>query len=171
MAKTRRFYLLPIIILLLNSLCLAQSNETLTVSTYYPAPYGVYQNLRLYPSDESTTGVSPGVMYFDDSSSVGVLRYYNGSGNWVNVVPGTGLFVYQTYGTLYEYHDGCHDPTSVSPFKSCMAACNRRCSYGCLPAGWEISRCNSTTPQPGLGFSGGTAVEWNSTSILCKCFY
>ncbi|MCX5708225.1 MAG: hypothetical protein NTY14_04530 [Candidatus Omnitrophica bacterium] len=42
----------------------AQTNtsETLTITTYYPAPYGVYRNLRLHPSVEPTIGVDRGVV-------------------------------------------------------------------------------------------------------------
>lgn len=52
----------------LTAICFAQSNytESLTITTYYPAPYGVYRNLRLHPSEEPQGSArQPGVMYFD----------------------------------------------------------------------------------------------------------
>jgi hypothetical protein len=71
----------------LTAICFAQSNqtETLTITTYYPSPYGVYRNLKLNPSNLPTTGVDRGVMYFDNSTNL--LRYYNGS-SWVNLTEG-----------------------------------------------------------------------------------
>ena len=50
--------------------CLAQ--EEITITTYYPSPYGVYKNLRLYPTDDiDPTGAcsDKGVMYYDDSDN------------------------------------------------------------------------------------------------------
>jgi hypothetical protein len=69
--------------------CFAQSNnsETLTITTYYPAPYGVYRNLRLHPSIEPTTGVDRGVMFYNNSSDS--LEIYTNSG-WVNLTGGGG---------------------------------------------------------------------------------
>ena len=66
----------------------AQSNQTesLTITTYYPAPYGVYRNLKLNPSNEPTTGVDRGVMYYDNSTNV--LKYRNDTG-WVNISSGS----------------------------------------------------------------------------------
>jgi hypothetical protein len=71
-------------VLFVSTVCFAQSNQTesLTITTYYPAPYGVYRNLKLNPSQEPTTGVSAGVMYYDNSTHT--LRYHNDYG-WVNV--------------------------------------------------------------------------------------
>ena len=51
----------------LCSLVFAQ-DETLTITTYYPSPYGVYRNLRLHPSS-ATNGCSSandeGTLYYD----------------------------------------------------------------------------------------------------------
>jgi len=61
----------------------AQSNSTdsLTITTYYPSPHGVYRNMRLYPSKEPKgKGVQPGLLYFDES--LGMPFYYNGS-QWI----------------------------------------------------------------------------------------
>ncbi|MFA6383889.1 MAG: hypothetical protein WCY10_00800 [Candidatus Omnitrophota bacterium] len=76
--------LLFLSVLTLFSVCFAQSatNETLTITTYYPSPYGVYRNLRLNPSAEPTTGVGEGSMYYDNSTDM--LRYRNDA-EWVNI--------------------------------------------------------------------------------------
>ena len=46
----------------------AYSQETLTITTYYPAPFGVYGNLRLFPTDAEPTCATSndeGVFYYD----------------------------------------------------------------------------------------------------------
>jgi len=62
--------------------CFAQyGNETITITTYYPSPYGVYKNLEMYPSDEPTVGVKPGVMYFNKDNNT-LLIYVNDTAQW-----------------------------------------------------------------------------------------
>ena len=63
-------------------------NETLTITTYYPSPYGVYRNLKLNPSPLPVLGVSPGVMYYDTNWG-GVIRYFNNT-DWVNLTQSPG---------------------------------------------------------------------------------
>ena len=46
-------------------------DETLTITTYYPSPYGVYRNLRLHPATAEPSCASAddeGVMYYDSNS-------------------------------------------------------------------------------------------------------
>lgn len=50
--------------------------ESLTITTYYPAPFGVYQNLRLFPTTTVPTCAAAndeGVMYYDDTANVNQL--------------------------------------------------------------------------------------------------
>jgi hypothetical protein len=62
---------------------LAMADENVTITTYYPSPNGVYRNLRLYPSAETTCDASKdGTMYFNNTTvpSVGRICHYNGTG-------------------------------------------------------------------------------------------
>ena len=74
-------------ILFFTVACLAQSNhtESLTITTYYPAPSGVYRNLRLNPTIEPTgTAKQPGVMYYDNATDT--MKYWAGTvKGWVNI--------------------------------------------------------------------------------------
>jgi hypothetical protein len=47
----------------------ARSQETITITTYYPAPYGVYRHLRLSPTDSAPNCDSNnrGTMYYADT--------------------------------------------------------------------------------------------------------
>lgn len=63
--------------------------ESITITSYYPSPYGVYKNLRIYPNDEETPGdacSNPGEMYFDDSEDT---LYICSSGTWKKAPGGT----------------------------------------------------------------------------------
>jgi hypothetical protein len=86
MKRLKPFFILPLFLSL--ELAFAQYNQTdwntLTITTYYPAPYGVYRNLRLNPSDDPTgkQGVTEGVMYYDQN--LHMMRYLNNS-IWVNI--------------------------------------------------------------------------------------
>ncbi len=75
--------------LLASSICLAQSNQTesLTVTTYYPSPHGVYRYLKLSPADSPPGTPSPGSMYYNNSSD---SIWYNDSNSWVELKGGEG---------------------------------------------------------------------------------
>lgn len=50
------------------SLLFAQSQESLTITTYYPSPYGVYKEMRLFPSSPSACNAdNEGAMYYDEN--------------------------------------------------------------------------------------------------------
>jgi hypothetical protein len=58
---------LALLILLANAVCaFGQTNQTVTLSTYYPAPYGAYDRLRLVPRATLNTVSCPlGTMYMN----------------------------------------------------------------------------------------------------------
>jgi hypothetical protein len=64
--------------------CFAQNSKTesVTISTYYPAPYGVYKNPRLFPLDQEPDCSSDpescrGMMYFNNTDKQ--LYLFNGT--------------------------------------------------------------------------------------------
>jgi hypothetical protein len=96
----KRIIPLAILSLFLSlELALAQSNftdDTFVITTYYPAPYGVYRNMRLNPSDEPTNGVGPGVMYYNQTENM--MKFYNDT-TWVNMTGGGGGGYWTQSGT------------------------------------------------------------------------
>jgi len=63
-------FCLCLLISLISFPCFSQ--EQMTITTYYPAPYGVYNTLRLFPHDTYTPGAAcsnPGEMYYDASDN------------------------------------------------------------------------------------------------------
>lgn len=45
---------LAVCLLLGEAAGVSAQDETITITTYYPSPYGVYKNLRIYPNNEYT---------------------------------------------------------------------------------------------------------------------
>jgi len=81
----RKIFLFLICMFAIIGFAIAQNQDSLTITTYYPAPYGVYKNLRIYPSTAApTAGLGQGLIYFDSSSGHDHLRYYNNTG-WVEI--------------------------------------------------------------------------------------
>ncbi len=67
-------------------------DDTLTISTYYPSPYGVFKNMRFYPNDANTPGAActrEGETYFDESESALYICSGTSSLTW-RVAPGAG---------------------------------------------------------------------------------
>lgn len=63
----QRSFLVLISIFILSAVCAYGAEESITLTTYYPSPYGVYSEMRLYPKDDPTTPCQEGLMYYDQS--------------------------------------------------------------------------------------------------------
>ncbi|MFA5271154.1 MAG: hypothetical protein WC412_02285 [Candidatus Omnitrophota bacterium] len=67
--------------------------ETLTITTYYPAPFGVYRNLRLFPTPTADAGIcdnahtdSEGIVYYDNTlNRLRVCTLQGGILSWQDV--------------------------------------------------------------------------------------
>ncbi len=67
-------------VLFLASLSYA-AEESLVLETYYPSPYGVYNELRLFPRGDNPSCSADGVMYFDNRVGQQGLKVCDG-GIW-----------------------------------------------------------------------------------------
>jgi len=76
------------------------SQETLTITTYYPSPYGSYNELQLYPHSDPVTPCNAntrGTMFYDADD--GLIKICEGSsGNWVAMGfwAASGIDIYNT---------------------------------------------------------------------------
>ena len=80
----------------------AQLNQTdsISITTYYPSPYGVYRNLRLFPSQQpSAANAQPGTMYFNVTTNMTYV-YVNATSKWQPVGGGAGDTYWQLNGTV-----------------------------------------------------------------------
>lgn len=110
-------------------------DETFTITTYYPSPYGVYKTLRLYPTDDilPTVSCNNGEMYYDNSEN----KFYGCSNTvWVELGSGGGGGV---FGGMYEIGDDSGRPSSP------VIACPANRPY--LPSG-SFTTCHCETANP-----------------------
>lgn len=68
-------------LLMLSAVTVCRAEE-ITLTTYYPSPYGVYSELRLYPKGSSPTPCQPGTMYYDNDVGDEGLKVCGSSQNW-----------------------------------------------------------------------------------------
>ncbi len=117
-----RRILTPVLALILFCLPVALgAQESVTITTYYPSPYGVYKNLRIFPSDEAPPACNAnntGLMYFSgnfsgDSGSSYIEpngMYYCNGANWTSSgglpVVDLGTFMKNGDFTLLDYASG-----------------------------------------------------------------
>ena len=76
MRRVKSIFLSTYCFLLLASISFAQTTETtetIEIATYYPAPYGSYSDLQLFPkaadSASACNANSRGTMYYDDTNN------------------------------------------------------------------------------------------------------
>jgi hypothetical protein len=118
----------------------AQTNQTesLTFTTYYPAPYGVYRNIKLLNITEPAVAPEPGMIYYDRDYHV--VRYRNNL-NWVNVTGGSNenwavITVSCPWG-----HDGDSPDGGLGWGDQCNLTTNNCCALPACPNGWtEVSK-------------------------------
>ena len=72
------------VLFILPGVVFAQLNQTdsISITTYYPSPYGVYRNLRLFPSQQpaASSAQQNGTMYYNQSTNM--VYFYNGA-SWL----------------------------------------------------------------------------------------
>ncbi|MBI4435910.1 MAG: hypothetical protein HY590_00625 [Candidatus Omnitrophica bacterium] len=88
----RIFFLLLLLLLTCSLVAIAQ--EQITLTTYYPAPFGEYQNVRLVPTTGATSGTSctatqTGLMFYNSTTNE-ILYCNGGSSTWAVLGGGGG---------------------------------------------------------------------------------
>lgn len=116
----KKGFIVLITMLTLSTVCTA---EEITLTTYYPSPYGVYSEMRLYPKDSPTTcsGTQRGLMYYDDSENR--LKVCNGTPPYQDI--GGGYWAASPFNSNNIYNTnsgnvgiGTNNPTGYGPGKS-----------------------------------------------------
>jgi hypothetical protein len=146
-----------VFILLFTVLILAYADDQVTITTYYPSPYGVYRNLQLAPTGQPTSGVTPGVMYYNNSQNV--IKFRNDTG-WQNL---TG----QLDCTVNS------QATTPGPGSDCTATFTCPAGYKGISAGFWGG--TGIAPSMLMPIGGGTGWTMRSSScpgglyvICCK---
>jgi hypothetical protein len=61
----------------------AQAEESITITTYYPSPYGVYSSLRLFPNTKDQSfPCDSGELYFSNVTGSEGIYFCNQNRNW-----------------------------------------------------------------------------------------
>jgi len=141
MKKNNFFILLFLLSLLIVSSAFSQ--ETITVTTYYPSPSGVYENLRFFP----TTAVPA-----CDANNEGIT-YYDNTTNLLMVCRQTGIapntYGFQSASSLWTRigttgPNGA-DPIAIRPFDT-----NLKVGIGDVNMGWNRSNMLSVTDNTSI---------------------
>jgi hypothetical protein len=97
----KRTIALFILFLGVISICLGQTDQTenVVITTYYPSPAGVYNTLRLSPTDSAPSGAytTRGTLYYNSTQDT--IKYYNKTDCWVNLTGGTSAGGYWAYNS------------------------------------------------------------------------
>lgn len=137
----------PLVFLLLVFIpIVASPQETLTITTYYPAPFGVYTNMRLFPSAQPACAVAndEGVLYFD--SGTHELMVCKGDG--------AGHFSWQNAGGLWTLAENAAGTKYVRP----------------NDINWSVG-IGTTQPDAKLDVRGGGLKVANSNFIIPVTLY
>ena len=172
------------LIFALSGISFAQSNytESLTITTYYPAPHGVYNMMRASKMVVGSTGpvedfadfdgalrfkpvTTPppantepvGTFYFDDTNKT--LQYYNGTNGWQPVGGGSGKatpFCYRVCSSYPGY--AANDPQYwfCSNWATNPGICPA--GYTAFSSGSSVQEVEVATHIPICAAGGGTAL-------------
>ncbi len=125
----------------------AYSQENITITTYYPAPMGVYENLRLFPT--TTVPVcdvnNEGIMYYNNNTNLLMIC------RQVTTAPDT--YEFQSASSLWTQIGSTGpngaDPIAIRPFDT-----NLKVGIGDIDIGWNrqnrLAVTDNTTTN-GLG--------------------
>ncbi|MCA9395105.1 MAG: tail fiber domain-containing protein [Candidatus Omnitrophica bacterium] len=145
--------------LIIAAVPLAAAAETLTMTTYYPSPFGVYQSLRLAPnaSPPACSGTTVGTIYVDGSNEMQYCdgtSYSQGFGLWrIN-----GNNVYPVNWSTAEIGIGTSTPSerlTISGDEADYTAI-RISNTTSTDSNWEI-RAHDDNPSNGFSIWGGQA--------------
>lgn len=159
--QIKNLFLCLAFIFVFCSLSFAQSDETITITTYYPSPYGVYKILRLYPDSEPKPG--------NNCENEGEMAYYQDAADFnknklvvckrvtTGSAPGSLKWseaLEATQGSLNGY---CEEYRTVSSAYACVPPGGselERCYLYSLPKCQKVSspaKCKNYPGAPGYG--------------------
>ncbi|MBF0569780.1 MAG: hypothetical protein HQL18_03295 [Candidatus Omnitrophica bacterium] len=152
--------------ILLSAQCCVAVAETLTLTTYYPAPAGAYKSLRTHNMCVGASCTSKTVT--DENLEVkGDIYVDHGAAR----TKGAGYREAVTFTRLHDFHQGVpftapDDSICLTGLPLIISACDRYCSSGC-----SLTDEGCSTPIAGLGYHGGTAVQCDipAQKVTCVC--
>ena len=159
--------ILCIFILSVTTSCFAQyGNETITITTYYPSPHGVYGVLTLYPRTAEPENPRQGDMYYNITTDK--IVHYNKTGVWVNITDaslsgGGDTLVGAAHSVSDCRNAGGEEISSDTSLKLCQFS---NPSGVICPAGWTRYKSFTTTEAKTVtaNYPGGSGCPTSCTS-------
>ncbi len=159
-------------IVILVSCALVLAEESISITTYYPSPYGVYNEMRLYPHSipiTSCDSTTEGTMFYNDSAQE--LQVCTASGLWKS---GGGFWV-GSGNDIYNTNSGnVGIGTNTPEFKLSFENEGGIISKGTLGAGANLVTAGSGVkmmwyPRKAAfragGLDVGSGTQWNNARI------
>lgn len=147
MGMMQRWYAVLVFLIFLAGAAVYAADESLSITTYYPAPYGVYRVLRISPSNLSDP-CQEGQIYYNATERK--LKVCNKGGNWDSPEGGGDKYWnYEFPPELYTFSPGTGGPLKVgnvaigTTVPTIVNAQKGEDSYGYLEAEDIYTRCGS----------------------------
>ena len=187
MSKMKNMLFL-ILALSVASVCFAASNQTdsISITTYYPSPHGVYRFMRLFPVEQPAVSQGenqPGTLYFN-RTDMKVYVYKNDTLTW-RAVGGDAaadrplVYAMHTeadctnhplYGELVDAgvtFKQCRFGTAANPVSACPAGWTQYLQYSTVPVAMT---CGTMPPRCWDQLGGPCTVSahgWSNTISAC----
>lgn len=137
---------------------LAQTEERVTLTTYYPSPQGEYRQIRFYPTDDETTSCELGALYYRDSEHR--MKYCAQGFKWraftPDLPPGTQCGMLYTAAGSPEIRYNCVVDGVSSDFDNPVAS--QRCPN---PSDWEYVKFIEDIIISGITYNIKTCYKKN----------
>ena len=149
------FFLIAVLFLPVPAFAQAARNDSISLSTYYPSPTGIYRDIQLSPGALPTEGVARGAMYFNATADA--LVFYNRTG-WVQV-SGSPLAASSGHP-----NDACAAAGGALMIANGTTLC--RFNSASCPSGWTMFDGWSTTSFPTNSCAGccGPCLLYSGTN-------
>ncbi len=135
-------------------------DESFTITTYYPSPYGVYKELRLYPNTSPNTcdATNEGAMYYDDSPTVKQVKVCRKTGTFPDTydwrllgggcpdVPGADQ------SNCWEDIDGDGYSARTGDCDETCATCYKGATFSPASPDSKDQNCNGIIDEVGIGY-------------------
>jgi len=118
--------------ILLMSIChFAFSQENITITTYYPSPVGVYENIRFFPvggAHPACTANNEGLVYYDNNTNLLMVCRQTGTA--------PDIYSYQSANSLW-VQEGTTGPNGADPIALHPYDSNLKIGVGDVNIGWN----------------------------------
>ncbi len=156
------------ILLILITVAVPASAENLTLTTYYPAPFGAYDRIRLVPRGTLAGPCDPGLLYVDSATDVPLYcKDIAGTGTWIHI-PGA----WEQNGDLIYPADTAGNPNlkigigTTTPTDTLhVSASGKDAVLKVMRAGGSDFTITSGGAESVVGTADATPLKWQTNGV------